>query len=500
MPNDELEVSTSPNVRSSESASPELLATPISSVFSCQRSVSGVSSLSTKSSSSNISIGTRSVSGSKRRGYVRTQGASFAPSAQNRESVLSLGSIAHLQYYFARTGLLNGKGGQMAKKKLTGEYDIPKLSLSGSFDPVDSAIDEEGQLMWEAMQEDGESVMLPPTVSTYSHRPHYTAPPPDHKTLKKDLVDALENTLQALELCEKANIQEDSPTQAFYELQGLQILDSATLAIRAARLYYTFHPQPKRLNSIRSDQQLRRELHSVMEVLKKSAGRNFAGGLREDERLDVLIWVSEVGMVIDQEAKLEEAERKARRGWAWMDDSNWDEDEDARNLDFLRWLLRKTDARIEHQDTATISTLSRKLSDGRLLDQMHNVAVKESKRQFELIEKTHQDIAKPYRRADNIRFWIKASERRWDTFLKFDVMGVANLKDDDAVWNGFEDAIRVWARAVRAELTKDWGGEEDRKLHARAKSLALASPRGSPSKKKSTVASTKMGQTLENER
>ena len=45
----------------------------------------------------------------KRRGYVRPQGTNFAASAQSRESVLSLGSIAHLQYYFARTGLLDGK-------------------------------------------------------------------------------------------------------------------------------------------------------------------------------------------------------------------------------------------------------------------------------------------------------------------------------------------------------------------------------------------------------
>ena len=27
-----------------------------------------------------------------------------------------MGSIAHLQYYFARTGLLDGKGGQLAKE------------------------------------------------------------------------------------------------------------------------------------------------------------------------------------------------------------------------------------------------------------------------------------------------------------------------------------------------------------------------------------------------
>jgi hypothetical protein len=57
---------------------------------------------------------------------MRPQGTNFADSARNRDSVMSLGSIAHMQYYFARTGLLDGKGGQLAKgdmkkKNNTGE-------------------------------------------------------------------------------------------------------------------------------------------------------------------------------------------------------------------------------------------------------------------------------------------------------------------------------------------------------------------------------------------
>ena len=387
----------------------------------------------------------------------------------------------------------------MAKKKHNCEYDIPKLSLSDSLEGVDSPIDEEGQMMWEAVQEDGEAIMLPPTVSTYSHRPHHVPPPPDQKTLKKELVDALENALHALESCEKANAAEESPTQGFYELQGLQILDTATLAIRAARLYYTLHPHPRRLNSIRPGLQIRRELHSVLEVLKKCAARNFAGGFREDERLAVLIWVSEVGMMIDHEAKLEEAEKNERKDWHWMDDNKWRDNEEEQDLDFLKWLMRKAAADVNLQDSASLPVLARRLSDGRALDRMHNAAVKESKRHFEMIEKTHDDIAKPYRRADNIRYWSKASERRWETFLRFDVMGVANLKEDEAVWKGFENAIRTWSRAVRAELTRDWNGEEERRLHARARSLALASPLGSPSKNKSTSSSRAISVSLEEE-
>lgn len=400
---------------------------------------------------------------------------------------MSLGSIAHLQYYFARTGLLEGKGGQLAKTKQNGEYDIPKLALSDDKEIVESPIDEEGQLMWEAVQEDGEEIMLPPTVSTYSHRTSYIPPPPDHKNLKRDLVEALENALQALESCDTStNFSTEPPTQGFYEIQGLHILDTVTLAIRAARLYYTQHPYPKRLSSIRPDKQLRKELYSVLDILKACASRNFAGGFREDERLNVLVWVSDVGMMIDQEAKLEEKEKNERRDWLWMDDSRWVDSDNARDLSFLHFLLRKARPGFS-ADLPGASELFRALADGRDLVAMHNVAVKESKRQFHLIDTFHADIAKPYRRADNLRYFIKAAELRFELKVKFDVMGVAYLKEDQSIWTGFEEAIRNWAKIAREELTKDWNGEEERKLHARAKSLALASPLGSPARKAKAV-------------
>lgn len=47
----------------------------------------------------------------KRRGYLRPVGTEFSKSAQKRDSVMALGSISHLQYFFAKTRLLDGKGG-----------------------------------------------------------------------------------------------------------------------------------------------------------------------------------------------------------------------------------------------------------------------------------------------------------------------------------------------------------------------------------------------------
>jgi hypothetical protein len=396
---------------------------------------------------------------------------------------MSLGSIAHLQYYFARTGLLEGKGGQLAKKKSNGEYDIPKLHLSDNTEIVESPIDEEARLMWEAAQEDGEEVMLPPTVSTYSHRSDYIPPPPNHNTLKRELVDALENALQALESCDNSGEPNEAPTQGFYAVQGLHILDTVTLAIRAARLYYTQHPNPKRLHSIRPDQQLRKELYSVLDILKKCASRNFAGGFREDERLAVLVWVSDVGMMIDREAKLEEKEKSERKDWRWMDDTNWINDECARDVNFLHFLLCRAKPDLRDADIPEGADFLASLADGRDLVAIHNAAVKESKRQFHQIDHFHSDVGKPYRRADNLRYFIKAAELRFEIKLKFDVMGVAYAKESEEIWTSFQDAIFEWAKTVRTELTKDWNGEEERRLHARARSLAMSSPMGSPAKK-----------------
>lgn len=391
---------------------------------------------------------------------------------------MSLGSIAHLQYYFARTGLLDGKGGQLMKKKENGEYDIPKRrSVSDSFA---SPIEEEGELLWEAAQEDGEDIMLPPTVSTYSHRSDYISPPPDQQALKKELVESLENALHALEECEKSMADGEAPTQGFYELQGIEILDKTTLAIRAAKIYYTMHTTPQRLNSIKSDHQIRKELYDVLDVLKKGAARKFAGGLREDERLSILIWVSEIGMMIDQEAKLEEKEKSEKDNWQWLDDKKWIGNESGRDFDFLDFLVQEAGLDSGEKHVFQQSAFWQSLVDGKKLIKMHNAAVKRSKKQFGQIDTWHDDTSKPYRKAENIRYWLKAAELRWELKLKLDVLGTVNANDGSPLWATFQETVMTWAKTLRKELVMAWNGEEEKKLHARARSLAMASPIGSP--------------------
>ena len=179
--------SASPPFTRDSSPSPSVSPTPaLSACPKLDRSFSATSSASTFSRPSTTSRSSSASIALRKRGYVRPQGATFSDSARNRDSVLSLGSIAHLQYYFARTGLLDGKGGQLAKdlkKKPTftdSPFSNPPQTYAGSDvgspseETIDSSVeDEEASLDWD------ESMMLPPTVSTYSHRVQYVSPPPD---------------------------------------------------------------------------------------------------------------------------------------------------------------------------------------------------------------------------------------------------------------------------------------------------------------------------------
>jgi hypothetical protein len=158
---------------------------------------------------------------------MRPEGTVFSDSARNRDSVMSLGSIAHLQYYFARTGLLDGKGGQLfrgnsqklLKRKSSVEprstpravsmsmVETPTSYLSADPDAsetisdaglVESPIDGEGEEAdWD------QEVMFPPTVSTYNQRPIYVPPPPDLTMLRRELTEALEDALKVLKEADK---------------------------------------------------------------------------------------------------------------------------------------------------------------------------------------------------------------------------------------------------------------------------------------------------------
>jgi hypothetical protein len=249
----------------------------------------------------------------------------------------------------------------------------------------------------------------------------------------------------------------------------MHILDLVTLAIRAARIYYTSHENPDRLGAIKSERKIREELLGVLDVLKRWASRNFAGGLRDEERASILNWISSVWSMLDAERGLEELEATRRASWSWAH-GEWTNNERAREAAFLQ-SLETTNRPLPEWTTPETGSLPTgflsRLRDGRDLVRFHNEAVKTSRRHFGEIKFFHEDIGKPYRLAENLRYWIKAAEIRWEIKLDVDVMGVVNGQSDEA-WKNFDAALMTWSRGVREELTRDWSDKSPRTVMATA--------------------------------
>lgn len=422
---------------------------------------------------------------------------------------MSLGSIAHLQYYFARTGLLDGKGAQLQRKNKQnrGTLDLTALDTSSlaprivgsdtdssyasmgsspdlaasSFNipMVESPIEEP---YYSDDMEDADPDMLPPTASTYIHREKPVPRPPTIEELKTELTTSLEKAAEALndakngvgqpkdtdaEAAESPrpksshHARHQSKSQGWFEIQGMHILDVMTLAIRAAKMYYTAHEHPERLDAIKPERQVRSELFGVMETLKQMATRRWAGGMRPDELAGLDGWIQSLFSMLTQEEDLARAERAERESWTWVG-GDWTGQEIKRELAFLASLEavlgldplpEYTPARDAAADALPTPFL-KSMQNGLRLVKLHNAAVKKSKRRFGGVTTFHVDTEKPYRCADNLRYWVKAAELRWEVHLKIDVLGVV-YNSKPGVWVDFEEAIWKWCRKVREEISAE---------------------------------------------
>ncbi|KAF2742670.1 hypothetical protein M011DRAFT_471995 [Sporormia fimetaria CBS 119925] len=479
------------------SGSPEPWVSPslaLNAIPPLDRSVSTASSVS---SVSGRSVGSRlSDSGiPRRRGYMRPEGTQFSQSAKNRDSVMNLGTIAHLQYYFARTGLLDTATGRVATSRKSGsrtpsgserplsgiEGDMASLALSPVFPAADqlgdglveSPLDDAGSIFW-----DDQEPMLPPTVSTYKNNPVYVPPPPPMAVLRRELRESLEEASKHLRELEKGFVEQgiggmspggsrhrasstatrhSAEAPGWHEIQGLNLLDVTTLAIKAAKNYYTAHENAQRLYAIKSEREIRKELYEVLEMLKRLAIRNFASGVQPYEVSHLRKWIKNIENLLDTEEETEAQEKEERRKWAWSD-GDWTGQERERELLFLRTFDPELPAWTEPSEEDVPTPFLKELQNGLRLVRLHNALVRKSRRHFEEIKQYHTDTAKPYRCAENLRFWAKAAELRWDIKLGLDVMGVVNGADS-AAWLKFDAAILQWCRGVREELTSEWKEE-----------------------------------------
>ncbi|KAK5137158.1 hypothetical protein LTR08_000663 [Meristemomyces frigidus] len=483
---------TSPDQRPSSpspSVSPSLA---LDAVPLLDRSVSTPSSstrstFSTQSRRSRLSDGGATVV--RRRGYMRPQGTAFADSARNRDSVMSLGSIAHMQYYFARTGLLDGKGAQFANDKerkkssnsnkenlepwIAGmdELTVPSMSLyeeASSYAVSESGHDVSVVESPTDIHNGGDSwipgvepPMLPPTVSTYKLRPSYIEPLPAMPVLHRELKEALKDALKVIEESQKQleSSEQNDKSDAFYEVHGMHFLDIVTLAIRAAKIYYTAHSQPEKLYTIRSERTIRADLYQVLDILKRMASRNFRGGVRLLELAGIITWIESIDELLKTEEQHEQEETEERAAWTWRE-GDWTGREREREWLFLKSFDKQEPPLPQWpeptgDDEVLPTDFLRALQDGQRLVKLHNTLVAKSEQHFDLIKTWHTDVAKPYRMAENLRYWIKASELRWEIRLTVPVSDIVNNKAP-AAWHAFDEAVLKWCHGVRAELMEEW--------------------------------------------
>jgi hypothetical protein len=238
----------------------------------------------------------------------------------------------------------------------------------------------------------------------------------------------------------------------------MHLLDITTLAIRAAKNYYTAHARPQRLYSIKSERQIRSELYQVLEILKRMASRNFADGIRQGEKVAILTWIVGISELIQSEINQEKLEQEERERWSWRA-GDWTGRERERERTFIRSFIDKPEEVPEwtdvNNDDEFPTPFLRYFQNGLRLVHLHNDLVRKSKRQFEEIKVFHTDTAKPYRMAENLRFWLKAAQLRWEISLDLDVMGVVQ-GNKPAAWRQFDTALQKWCRGVREEFTAEW--------------------------------------------
>lgn len=319
---------------------------------------------------------------------------------------------------------------------------------------------------------DDPMMKLPPTTSTYNHKSIVLPPTPDPELLRGQLREALALTKQTWEACplldapdtEDAQERRKSLPKTVLSLQGDELIDLATSAIRAAKAYYyTTDVTQLKANAKRSDKEIRQDFLTVLDSLKKmSSNREFDGRVTMAEKESVVSWITSVEELLSsEETEIAEMRLKSRE-WA---EGDWSGREMERNHAFLSYFdpsptplpappragLTGPDEPIEP------NPFLESLQTGLRLILIHNSIIRRSKRPFGRIPRYHSEFSVPYRAAENLRYWRKAAEIRWETRLTGvkDVLEVA--AGSEAGLRGLEEDVNAWCEKVLAEVRREWG-------------------------------------------
>ena len=155
-----------------------------------------------------------------------------------------------------------------------------------------------------------DSIMLPPTTSTYNPHVEPCAPAPEVEVLRKRLREALSMAKNAWARAGEIPVEGEG-CEALQDLQGTELCELGTSAIRAAKTYY--YTTDISLLSSKDDRTMREEFLGVLDVLKRMAQRKFLGGVKPAEHTAMTTWITGVeDALFEEERALIELRRKGR--------------------------------------------------------------------------------------------------------------------------------------------------------------------------------------------
>lgn len=164
-----------------------------------------------------------------------------------------------------------------------------------------------------------DSTMLPPTTSTYNPQTQSIPPPPDPDVLRRQLRQSLAVTKVTWEKAGVNTIVEEDFDEGYEGLQGRELVELGTAAVRAAKSYY--YTTDISLLTSKDDKTLRDEFLSILDTLKRMEDRHFEGGVRHDEQQALLGWITEVESALTEEEKAISEIRSKGREWL---EGSWD--------------------------------------------------------------------------------------------------------------------------------------------------------------------------------
>ncbi|GAO49745.1 hypothetical protein SAICODRAFT_10347 [Saitoella complicata NRRL Y-17804] len=413
-----------------------------------------------------------SIRTNRRKGYIKPQETPFANSARSRSSVMALGSIQHLQHFFAKsTRIFRGtykpqkssslastpdRGRDSAYASLIGSSDIMSSpTCYASYDDVQEEYEDENE---ESNAESDDEVPLPPEEKRVEHPPPLAAELAPGR-FRQDLI-------HALDLCKSAWFPSSPPTATaenteeaeneVEESEDMGLVRLAISAIRAARTYsrHSTSPFPG----------IDKPSLDTLAVLQGIAVRDANPPINSVERESVKTWIEGI------EARLatESVSLGALPSREDFDDiRHWYK---AVILHFLPQGLPPIPpqclgggisyAMFDYGDVRqTFDPLLAALVTGLPLIHAHNTATTLSSRPFGLITRYHPIPDLPYRRSENLTYWSKALEERWGVPMMH-----GGWKIEKVIKAGEEDRgkgermlwmkIGMWVEAVVEEFTR----------------------------------------------